>query len=31
MAAQTVMTTLEDRENLARAVLDLADSLRSPN
>jgi LPPG:FO 2-phospho-L-lactate transferase len=31
MAAQTVMTTLEDRESLARAVLDLADSLRSLN
>jgi LPPG:FO 2-phospho-L-lactate transferase len=29
MAAQTVMTTLEDREALARAVLDLADSLQS--
>ena len=31
MAAQTVMTTLEDRESLARAVLDFADSLRSLN
>jgi LPPG:FO 2-phospho-L-lactate transferase len=29
MAAQTVMATLEDREALARAVLDLADSLAS--
>jgi LPPG:FO 2-phospho-L-lactate transferase len=28
IAAHTVMTTLEDRETLARAVLDLADSLR---
>jgi LPPG:FO 2-phospho-L-lactate transferase len=27
IATQTVMTTLEDREALARAVLDLADSL----
>lgn len=29
MAAQTIMTTLADREMLARAVLDLADRLRS--
>jgi LPPG:FO 2-phospho-L-lactate transferase len=29
MAAQTVMRTLEDREMLARAVLDLAESLQS--